>query len=400
MVDINLLTSGTPDRKPWFTLVSKSLTTDVLIANTVEFKTIEAKSLTLIEQKSVPNPTAGSQTVYIDSDTGMLTTQDSGGATVPYVPITGAQMVGNIDMNANSVQHVLLLSGATNSRTGDSIVSGPATSVAGNLPAFSNTTGVVLVDSGVAPSSLLPKAGGTMTGDLDMGTHDVANVSFLNAKLVDALVTGPAGTATADHIATFIDASGVTLQDSGVNVNNLLPKAGGTMTGAITLQDGTQAQGTKASMQHLDGNAVDNTVVETTLFSGTNFIGNRVYAANSLAGGSVVRFNAMLDLSLGSGTALFNLKIDSGTLLGYTFAPVAPFAGKLSMEMLVCIATDTNTYCHGRVFIEGAGADSAFSGGNHWDFTLSRTLDFTVTFSIADPGNSTNLNHVFLENVR
>lgn len=40
MVDINLLTSGTPDQKPWLTLVSNSLTTNTLIADKANIGTV------------------------------------------------------------------------------------------------------------------------------------------------------------------------------------------------------------------------------------------------------------------------------------------------------------------------------------------------------------------------
>lgn len=88
---MDLASLNAPLPKPWLniqsqTLTSETLTTDILIANTVDFKTIEANSLTLVEQVSVPNPAVGSQTVFVNSGNNMLTTQDGFGNSVQYVP--------------------------------------------------------------------------------------------------------------------------------------------------------------------------------------------------------------------------------------------------------------------------------------------------------------------------
>jgi hypothetical protein len=82
-----------------------------------------------------------------------------------------------------------------------------------NLPAPTNASDAATkgyVDT--ADSALLPKAGGTMTGNINMGTHEVSNL--------------PAPTNASDAATKgYVDTA-----DSA-----LLPKAGGTMTGDINM---------------------------------------------------------------------------------------------------------------------------------------------------------------------
>ena len=102
--------------------------------------------------------------------------------------------------------------------------------------------------SGVA-NAALPKAGGTMTGNLVMGTNlvDGIDISARDAVLTSTTTTAnaampKAGGAFTGNITTngLIDTRDVAAD--GVLATNALPKAGGTITGTVTV--GANAVGT------------------------------------------------------------------------------------------------------------------------------------------------------------
>jgi hypothetical protein len=67
--------------------------------------------------------------------------------------------------------------------------------------------------------------------NLDMNTHSISNVTTLNGKTADNLVTN-AGTSVTNNVATFSGATGKVIQDGLVTIASLLSR---TMTGAIDM---------------------------------------------------------------------------------------------------------------------------------------------------------------------
>lgn len=105
--------------------------------------------------------------------------QDSGisASTGPWLPLAGGTMSGSIAMGTNNITNVGNLSGATNSRTADNIVSNTGSGTLNNLVSF--VSDKVVKDSGISASSgpWLPLAGGTMSGDINMGVNNLTNVN-------------------------------------------------------------------------------------------------------------------------------------------------------------------------------------------------------------------------------
>lgn len=184
-MDLREFSSGPKAAKQWLNIICNNLTASTVTADNI-VGPVSTNEITLVEQSSVSNPPSGSSTIYVN-ESGVITTQGSTGPSVPYLPITGGQMVGNIDMNANSLLHVLTLSGSTNTRTGDNIVSNAGSGVLNEIPVFSDSSGKILENSGVLISSLattselsgyLPLNGSeNMTGDLNLGNHKLVNAS-------------------------------------------------------------------------------------------------------------------------------------------------------------------------------------------------------------------------------
>lgn len=72
------------------------------------------------------------------------------------------------------------------------------------------------------------------TTNLDMGTHAISNVTTLNAKTADNLVTGPTS-ATSGHLVQFSGTTGRVLASAGASLSSYLPLTGGTLTGDLTM---------------------------------------------------------------------------------------------------------------------------------------------------------------------
>lgn len=91
--------------------------------------------------------------------------------------LTGGTMLGSINLNGNSLTNVSILSGPTNSRTADNIVSNAGVATSGRVATFSGASGKIITDGGVllsnllttsaAASTYLALAGGNMTGAID-----------------------------------------------------------------------------------------------------------------------------------------------------------------------------------------------------------------------------------------
>jgi hypothetical protein len=181
-MDLGLLTEGTPNQKPWLNITANTVTTNLVTSGSF-VGPMTSNTLTLVNQGvAPPNPAVGSVTLYSDG-TGIINTVDSMGVTNPYCRITGFQMVGNIDMNANDLQNVQLIGGPTHTRLADNIVSNSIGGTVGSLPMYHDTTGKIIDDSGVQANNLFLADGSvSATGDFNMLGHGINAVSNVFAN--------------------------------------------------------------------------------------------------------------------------------------------------------------------------------------------------------------------------
>ena len=316
-MDLNQLNNGTPATKPFLTPVVSSLTagtvtTDILTANTVDFKTIEANSLTLVEQKAVPNPAIGSITLYVDSTSHMLNSQDSNGNTLPYVPVSGAVMTGPLsslttvnllqtDSNGN-LNLGSISSGFNNVIIGadNDIVSGANEIIIGSNNGATAQYDVCIGNRCNATQFGSTCIGGGNTGITNNNTSSVAigNDMTLGAGSNCVALGQSAGVgAVSEAIAIGYQAvnnisNSCLLGDTGIiNVrpnNASLCDLGSTTSPFKTawLRDSVPASGCKYS-QYADV-TVTNTVVETSLATGLH-VGSLVASAGASLG-TVYRF--------------------------------------------------------------------------------------------------------------
>ena len=109
-----------------------------------------------------------------------------------------------------------------------------------------DTTVTYQVATSTDLAAYLLKSGGTMTGSIAMGAHDITNIGTLSGSSISRNandIVANTGTGTSGRVATFV--SDKVIQDGGTLLSDLattaavaatyLPLAGGTMTGAINM---------------------------------------------------------------------------------------------------------------------------------------------------------------------
>ena len=134
---------------------------------------------------------------------------------------SGDSMSGNLNMALNSVVSVNTLSGSTNSRSVDNILSCTTLPTYGRLPMFA-IANKVLEDSGIS--------------------------SF-------DIVTGPASTVD-NNLASFNLTSGKIIKNSGILSSDVVLKSGTTMTGVLSQSNTTEATSSTGSIVTLGGISV------------------------------------------------------------------------------------------------------------------------------------------------
>jgi hypothetical protein len=187
------------------------------------------------------------------------------------------------------------ISGPTNTRTADNIVSNTGASVSGNIASLSGTTGKIITDSGVAAASVVVGPASATTGNLVSYNGTTGKLVADSGIVASLVVTDNTGTATAGRVATY--ASNKIIQDSGTLLSDLLTSAtaastylalaGGTMTGDITIgahnvtgtSSSTITGGTFASLA-----STDSTTTGTGAFTTPGGIG---ILKNITAGGTI-----------------------------------------------------------------------------------------------------------------
>jgi len=161
--------------------------------------------------------------ITLADGTVLTSTSTLGGGSGAYLPLTGGNLTGAIDLGGNDITTV------------------------GNIDAAQITfpDGTILISSATLGGDgvlrwYLPLAGGTMTGPIDLGDNDITNVGNI------------------DVVAITGDGSGLT-NVTAVDATKL-PLAGGTMTGDLVLSNNNNVDGLNSSgvSMNLVGVGTDN----------------------------------------------------------------------------------------------------------------------------------------------
>jgi hypothetical protein len=200
-----------------------------------------------------------------------------------------------------------------------------SSSVSGNFPTYSGTTGELIEDSGKKPSDYAENAGATFTGAVSFSTLNPTAKSGLPMRL-----------------------------------SRLTQYASVTCTDTITA----------ASI--VDGNSV----------------GSLVYAANTTNAGMGIRFSIPFICTAfgGGGTGIFSFRVNTNTVVSLSVP--AAFTGNGRAEGEVILGSGTTMYGSGQLLCSGAAVVCDVSSGISWNKTGSNTVELMFRWSVASPLNS------------
>jgi hypothetical protein len=322
-------------------------------------------------------------------------------------------------------------------------------SVAGNLPVYTNTSGLIITDSGFSTTSFLPFTGGVMTGPIDMGDNAITNIhstgyndhnivigpsaglvlfSNLNRMhtinsvntvqdivyLTDITTDIKSGSVSVTgNFPKYANASGLLLIDSGFSTTSFLPFTGGTMTGPINMgtnaitnaSSGTFSGSVKthsdiagAAMpasftMYNSGNVivVFNTVALTSITSAgpsSNITGVLTIPANTLVNPSQVHISLNFDVrTVAADTISLALYLNGASIVSTTLSPtVALQPGHADWYLEMHGAGIRATES---VQMNGV-ANIVATTTSAWDFTIANTFDLRVQWSAANALNDFN----------
>lgn len=318
----------------------KSFNAESGVIQTLVVNEMETKSLTLLEQSSVPNPAVGSQTLFIDSNNGTLTSQDSLGNSVPYLATSGGTMSGPIEFSSNVTlgtfndasvvnSNVLVGAGSISASVENSVAIGP------NVPSLHGTEHVVIgpgcqINGDSSNSSVCIGAFSQVNGNgnfnvavgraaiIGGGSRNVAvglgaNAGFGGGNDNISIGEAVSGVGVGVHDAIAIgnntnNSVSDSCQIGSLDIVNIRPNndkkcdlgSSASSFKALYLIDSQVAVGSKFSM-YADVN-VNNTAVETPITTGLA-AGNLLYSP-TLPLGTVFEFDVNLLVSSAAGDTL------------------------------------------------------------------------------------------------
>lgn len=340
---MNLQEFTSPLPKPWLNINANNLSTQ-------QIPTFPGATVSTVA--SVPNPALGNDTLWADMSDNLNMTDSTGDVVTfattalvgTYLPLAGGTMSGDIAMATHNITNIGSVSGATNSRTADNIVSNAGASTSGHMSSFSGATGKVITDSGVVAANVvtnsgaavsgnvatfngasgkiiqdsgaslsqyLPLAGGTMSGDIAMGTHNITNAGSIsgaaNTRTADNIVSC-SGTAISGDLASFSGVSGKVVTDSGILFSNVVTNIGASTSGDVaTFSDATGKIVTDSGI--VSANLVSNSGAATS---------GHVATFSGATGKLITDSGATLSqyLPLSGGTMSGNINMGGGNITG------------------------------------------------------------------------------------
>jgi len=229
------------------------------------------------------------------------TTTDLGTSLVPFQ---------NIYSNASLI-------GTTNSRTVDSVVSGPGSATSGHLVSFNGTSGVVVQDSGIISANVITDSGNLVSSNLVSAS---GSKTITDSGIVAANVITDSGNLVTSNL---VSASGAkTVTDSGIVAANVITDSGNLVTSNLVSASGAKTvtdSGIVAANVITDsGNLVSSNLVSA---SGAKTVTDSgIVAANVITDSSNLVSSNLVSASgsktvTDSGIVAANVITDSGNLV-------------------------------------------------------------------------------------
>ena len=403
----------------WPTVNATTMNADLIVAGAVDFKTIETSSLTLIEQVSVPNPAVGSQVVFVASSNNTLSTQDSFGNTLAYVPVSGATMTGPLssiitsnlldrDDNGN------LNLGSISTGFNNVIIGGDNDIVSGSNEIIigSNNGATAQYDVCIGNRCSATQFGSTSIGGGNTGitNHNTSSVAIGNdmtlgagsncvalgqsagvGAVSEAIAIGYQAVNNISNSCLLGDTAIVNIRPNNASTCDLGSTAAPFKT--AWLRDAVPASGCKYS-QYADV-TVTNTVVETSLATGLH-VGSLVASANASLG-TVYRFRLGCSWSGNlTDSATLRIKTNGASLIAVVMGPSNTVTEATTVWGEVVVANGGNAKCLLDYTIDGV-QENIVRATSAYDPTIVNTFDVSIQWSGADVADVFVCNYFYVE---
>jgi hypothetical protein len=358
-----------------------------LYATDVKTTSIECSTITASTSISVPSLTATTATI-----TTLTATTGSVNGHPIAVNTGGTSVSGNLVSFSDTTGNDLKDSGVAST----AVVTGPGSSTNGNLAVFNGTGGTQLSDGGTLSTFLaayLPLTGGTLTGDVSLGTHTIGGFAgnFTNMSNTSLLTHGIAvsgGNITVGGISTIQNAG-------GTSVAGNLPKYSDT-TGDNLTDSGrsvTSFPFTFFSLSPYEQVTISNSNTQVTLLGTGN--GSLTIPANTTRTGSFIEMNgrARIGQILTGSTFTIQVMVNGVALPGAGTAWSATGgASAVKFDLAAKLWLDTGNCFLDVIITDNHNATGPLLGGAAeiaaWDPTIANTLDLQGAFSVASASNN------------
>ncbi len=194
---------------------------------------------------------------------------------------------------------------------GSNIVTNVGSGVSGHIPSFSSNK--VIQDSGIVAVNIFLADGTVLsTGDFNLNTHALTNVTTLNTKIANDLVTGPAS-AVGDNLCSYNLATGKVIKDSGISTASVTGGPFLRLSGASTMLGNIDTGG----FEVINTSAIRNTTTNIIYGAGATSLSLRNIAIGNTATIFSGSDDSIVIGSSGSSSNLYNVVVGN-----YAFATV------------------------------------------------------------------------------
>jgi hypothetical protein len=162
-----------------------------------------------------------------------------------YLPLSGGTMTGDIDMATHDLKGV----GNIDNIAASQLVSCATSGVSGDLPIFNGVnrqvtdSGTLLSDlaTNAALANYLPLAGGTMAGNVDMGTHNISDLFLMQFIASIQMGNGVGSPSGYDNTGIIIGGGASTNDSNTITIGNGAATQYGGGTGNLSIAIGNNS---------------------------------------------------------------------------------------------------------------------------------------------------------------
>jgi hypothetical protein len=305
--------------------------------------------------------------------------------------LAGGTMSGSINMGGSRIASLATPSTSTDAANKSYVDAGDATNataIASNTTAINNE----VTRATTAEGTKLPLAGGTMTGDIAMGSHNISGGGTFTATTFTGALNGNANTATTAGSATNFTgnlAGDVTGTQGATVVANVGGKTAAQVANAVTVVGNATSANTASTLVLRDGsgNFTAGTVTAGTAVLTSNGGASPTYAAayhdNQVIAWGTLNPNGTLKNSFGVGSTF---PFNGGWFQGYSvtlsnWSSVSGGAGNVSVVATFAPVPGSVDACHAfsiSAYFDGTYLEIAADNGGPASAPMPAPINFVV----------------------